>query len=927
MNAGERYLRLASSYCDFLGGLRWSADEDALEFHDGRTFAFNEEIATFIEGFCSHGQLIHLAFVLHLLYLLRNATDSSGPVGRRFKQAYARAGKSLRNAGVFGAALCRNIPPAVGPFEPREVLERLRDPTRPMRWFLANFHDTFYPVEAPPWGPAMFEGEIVNLVNAYTDEELLSWFRHGRGPVKETGMALAIALPTPRTLSGALAALLERPRLAGARPFVSQMLSTLSLPPRRDLRPQAALGGYSEVVTTGQPHHLLLSQFALDEWDFLRRYADRELLYFRREDPHVHTRQELIVLVDQGVRTWGDIRLVLAAAVLALGRQAARGKLPFFLSSTSRDGEVVDPVDVENEAFAEMVEGSDLSANPGLALERLLERPAEGMRDVVLLTHPRALAEEDVRAAALRTDPATRLLALTLNERGEAALSEIRHGVPVPIRQFKVDFDAAPPPPVAVETAPQQWDWQGDVEPIPMPFRFGVTKPVLKFDFTHDGKWLITVGADGVCHAWSTDGKNEMRVLPRPMLKGKLVSVTEWIIGVAGGFVLVGRNAGRLVAVHYDLENQVCKARDLDQAGEDISTVLYSAEHHTIVIRTSKRGSECAVDLATGACFPGDSCSGSSRAQQAWYAAARHQLPAPFIPWAPNHGMAAAKSLGTYCPTDPVTGQLTPVGLQPAWQPFIPMADGKPRLRGCVLTRAVARGNILAVQNLTGSQGSLHLFRGPTGIPLAEYPSKGSRGFTLSSDGKLLARQVRRSQVEVRATEGDTTPLAMSHAGGRSKHLSMMLGNHWVFLRTGREKCFRLVRWDGGRLKIENSLASPGRFTSMKLPQELEPPILHAWTTCIPDKLKYDRKRFITGATTTVTAVLDCYGQVVMLDAAQKTVCMFFVCGNEFSCWLPDGTSFGPASPSRRAPTEADLNKVGQALAKASAQGRSLQCK
>ena len=54
------------------------------------------------------------------------------------------------------------------------------------------------------------------------------------------------------------------------------------------------MGGYADVTTNGPPDRLLPSQFALDEWDFLRRYADHELLYFRREEPHTRTRHELV---------------------------------------------------------------------------------------------------------------------------------------------------------------------------------------------------------------------------------------------------------------------------------------------------------------------------------------------------------------------------------------------------------------------------------------------------------------------------------------------------------------------------------------------------------------------------------------------------------------------------------------------------------
>src|SRR5207253_4861651 len=197
--------------------------------------------------------------------------------------------------------------------------------------------------------------------------------------------------------------------------------------------PEMPLGGYADVTTHGQPHRLLLSQFALDELDFLRRFADHELLYYRREEPHAHTRHELIVLLDQGVRTWGDVRLVLGAAVLALGRQAERRRLAFRVTTTSAEGELLDPVEADDETLGRYVEASDLSAHPGLALERVLEQPAAGSRDLVLLTHPRNLLEEDVRAAALRASKETRVLALAPDGHGYAPLSELRHGSAVPL--------------------------------------------------------------------------------------------------------------------------------------------------------------------------------------------------------------------------------------------------------------------------------------------------------------------------------------------------------------------------------------------------------------------------------------------------------------------------------------------------------------
>src|SRR5258705_13790460 len=99
--------------------------------------------------------------------------------------------------------------------------------------------------------------------------------------------------------------------------------------------------------------------------EFLRRYAEKELLYFRREEPPAQNRQELVVLLDQGVRTWGDVRLVLSAAAIAFGKQAVRRRTPFFLATTSNHGRVIEPTAADEESLGRLVEGSDLSPNPG----------------------------------------------------------------------------------------------------------------------------------------------------------------------------------------------------------------------------------------------------------------------------------------------------------------------------------------------------------------------------------------------------------------------------------------------------------------------------------------------------------------------------------------------------------------------------------
>src|SRR5262249_55810374 len=170
-------------------------------------------------------------------------------------------------------------------------------------------------------------------------------------------------------------------------------------PPRRLAQRELPMGGYADVTTRGHPEQLLPSQFAVDTLEFIRRYAENELLYFRREEPPTRIQEELIVLIDQGVRTWGEVRLILNAAVLALGKLAARKGIGFRVAATS-SADTLEALKVEEQKLGELLEASDLSPHPGLALERVLEEKTTVARDVVLLTHPRNLREDEVVASA-----------------------------------------------------------------------------------------------------------------------------------------------------------------------------------------------------------------------------------------------------------------------------------------------------------------------------------------------------------------------------------------------------------------------------------------------------------------------------------------------------------------------------------------------
>ena len=218
-------------------------------------------------------------------------------------------------------------------------------------------------------------------------------------------------------------------------PLISRLEGALSLPPRRLDRSELQADGYSDLTTRGSPEQILPIQFALEDEEFLRRFAEAKLLYFHRETPRQPVVEEIVLLLDQGVRTWGDVRLVLAGAAMALARQAERRRHRIRLATTGKRRRAGRP--------GQSRSPDDLGRGPGVQRPVAPPGPDAGQaapgrcraqrRDVVLLTHPRSLGEPDGREAPLSIadDEGTRLFAVSVDSSGEVELAELRRGWPV----------------------------------------------------------------------------------------------------------------------------------------------------------------------------------------------------------------------------------------------------------------------------------------------------------------------------------------------------------------------------------------------------------------------------------------------------------------------------------------------------------------
>ena len=619
-------LHIPEAYGQWLGGLRWSTGGEAVEWPDGSTFAFGRELATLIDGFIAGRGPIHFAHMVHLAHLLLKGPLGSVPAPMDLAGGFALLGRPHRNAGALCAVLCEEIPGLPDPPDMEAVCRMLTAGAVGAEYQAAGVVNAdlvtwggLWPEpmrDEPPLEPAEFERKVLERLGAMAPDEVRHWLRTGRGPERGgTVVARQVTIGLPRTCREAMEPLLRRPRLAASAALLDRLVGALALPPRRLARGSLPTGGYADVSTRGHPEQLLPSQHAMEPEEFVRRFTSNELLYFQREEPHTPESEEFVVLLDQGVRTWGVVRPVLATAAVALGRLADRKGVRLRLATSGDPRRLVEPALADPETLVKLLEASDLSPHPAALLAGGLAGGSGKRRDVILLTHPRSLAEPEVDEAAREAAEGDRVFAVAVNEHREVVLSELRRGHPVTLSRFRAELPGAVRPRIERPSATSSGDWEGDVEPIGFPFRMrpqgepGPRGTGATFALDEAGDWLMAIGPRGVPYAWRVDGRPD-GPWPRGFSGGEVVRRVDAVLGVAGGFVAIGRlgEGHRPVAVHYDLLSRRVRVFVKYLSPGPAWDWFYLRDSHALVARGAMES--WYLDLRTGGRFSSqDRCS------------------------------------------------------------------------------------------------------------------------------------------------------------------------------------------------------------------------------------------------------------------------------------------------------------------------------
>lgn len=304
----------------------------------------------------------------------------------------------------------------------------------------------------------------------------------------------------------------------------------LHFPSLRSRAEASPLGGYSDITRRGSFDSILISQLAYDSDEFMRRFAENELLYYQHQSFPEIPAQPLICLIDMGLHMWGRPRLLAAGCALAAWKGAVLRQRSFELYQTFF-GAATRLQPEQANRLAGLLSGIDDSETPAEALRRLYreQRQRTPTGDLLLITSPEAFRQEDLKGALRELQPGWRTFAITLDRREEMRFFQLPP-VGAPHALSRVDFRCLVAP---VEPAAAARPGDGE-QLLPNLFRIGHLEAVTALTFTPDSSILFSGDNQGRICWWSPRRKtlDQEMVLPQPGFAVRDLSAGPTVLAV-----------------------------------------------------------------------------------------------------------------------------------------------------------------------------------------------------------------------------------------------------------------------------------------------------------------------------------------------------------------------------------------------------------
>lgn len=426
---------------------RWSKWGDAIEFENGITLCFRDELLAYLNMLASGG-LPKLSSILMVLAACRDDYKTSSlfrsgivAIADRMGQVLPADAETamelldrihampheLRGADRRGFLLRLVLQGPVGQMMPFKTEAAAQEVWFSLKRGELDGHLSNAPAEV---AEKELADTLYPLIHANdripTVEALVNLLRTG---LKDTPQPAPINMPPPPDdlpeVPSLIEELLEDKRTCGIAHLAQQLIAALNIPMQSRGSNDMPIGGVSDITNKGSLDRLLLSELAQDDMSLMARLANNEALYLRREEPPLKIERERIVIVDSTLRMWGYPKAFAVAAAIACQANHVE-QTP--LRSFSLGGVQAHPADIASKkGILNLLEQLDGHLDCGEALEECLASVGRQGKEIIFVTGMETAAQPEFARQLSALQPKMDVLIL-LGRDGEMQLYQLRQG-------------------------------------------------------------------------------------------------------------------------------------------------------------------------------------------------------------------------------------------------------------------------------------------------------------------------------------------------------------------------------------------------------------------------------------------------------------------------------------------------------------------
>jgi len=444
---------------------RWSDDGTVIEWFNGQTIAFREEVINVLnllegDNFYPFGTIVlALAACQENWMIDERATFLEGLIDPSYSHANTHTRPYLKDTLAF-MTIIRSLPTELrrGVYKTHlvrnhvligDTVPGLLDVAMPMIIDLQTGKvDEIIRTNGYRVTSKIFESILAPfddaLLRTATVHELESSLRTG---IRNLPPA---ADGTPEPTGGSLIdELLADPETAGIARVTKHLVAALNIPMHTAVpAEQLPMGGVADITNRGTFDKLLLTELAQDDALLTARLVNNEALYLRREEPPDETPRERTILIDTTLRMWGTSRILAVSTALAYLQKAD--------PETATGAYIISADDFTNVDLTTRrgVVSTLEKVDPGLdcvdGVNRFF-RVTDTKADLIFITEAETITQPEMQLALQEWRMTLKLL-VTVNRNGEINFYEYIQGSRKLISAVKLTLDdtlfaAQPAPP------------------------------------------------------------------------------------------------------------------------------------------------------------------------------------------------------------------------------------------------------------------------------------------------------------------------------------------------------------------------------------------------------------------------------------------------------------------------------------------------